>query len=535
MRRWVTFVFAALQAQDADIFTGSELYSFFERWDIRGWIDTVVPVETRPWAREEATLLLQRIDSARLPRLDRARYERALFLLSDSLPARRWSERLSSLLPEGRDVFVTRTIWGSLYIGALLQLNAGRDSSGLLYQNTRGAYLRARLGRKLGIYADFLESQARLPFFITERYQTYQTLWGETFVKPFRRGAFDYANTRGYITYSPHPAMRFKFGRDKGFWGIGYQSLFLNDYPPEYLYLHTRVRLKNWEYHSLFAQLIDYIPNKPDAWGDQPRKYLALHQLIWRPARGVSVGAFEGIMYNPWTPRGHRGIELSYFIPVIFYRTVEQVLGSPDNAMLGVFARANFLRRFQIYGQLAIDDYNFGKRREGRGWWGNKYSWQFGLKGCDLGLSTLDLQLELNQVQPYTYSHSIVAAAWSHYGQFLAHPYGANLRDLTLLLRYQPLPGLTAEARFSYIQQGQNTSTENWGSDIFISDVTFVQPFGNRLLQGNLRRYRLLHARLWYQFWRLPLYLEIEGFERDGVRGALAGLRWMLSPKPMRF
>lgn len=522
--------------QDADIFLGSEIYPYFERWDVLGYIDTVAPIETRPWGREEALLLLKHTNLSALHRLDQARYARAAFQLSDSLSPRekpRWLPQ--GLFPEGRDLLRYRSRWGSLYIGPLLYLSVGRDSSGTLYQNTRGAYLRAQLGKKIGLYADFLETQARPPFFITQRYSQYLTLWGETFVKPFRQNAFDYANARGYVTYSPTPAVRIKFGRDKGFWGPGFQSLFLSDYPPEYLYLHIRTRLGRWEYHNFFAQLIDFIPNKPDSWGDQPRKYLALHQLMWRPLRGVSLGLWEGVMYNPWTPRGRRGLELTYFIPVIFYRTVEQALGSPDNAFLGIFGRANLLRRFQVYGQLAIDDYNFSKRREGAGWWGNKYAFQVGLKGFNLGLPTLDAQVELNQVQPYTYSHSSLGAAWTHHGQFLAHPYGANLRELTTLVRYQPLPGLTLEGRFSLIQQGQNTPTQNWGASPFLSDITHVQDFGNRLLQGTQTQYRLLHGRLTYQPSRLPLYIEGEGFWRAGIAGALLSLRWMTPVKPLRF
>ncbi|MCX7606966.1 MAG: hypothetical protein N2170_06865 [Bacteroidia bacterium] len=536
MRKWLyRLCFSILYAQDSDLGGGSEIYTYLERWDVRGWVDTVVPIETRPWGREEAFLLIQKTDSRYLPYLDQARYDRAFFQLSDSLPARPRPSGFLWLFPENRDAFVTRSPWGQLYIGPLLHFSIGRDSSGLLYQNTRGAYLRARLGKKVGIYADFLETQARLPFFIRDRYTEYQTLWGETFVKPFRNEGFDYANTRGYITFSPLPAIRFKFGRDKAFWGPGFQSLFLSDYSPEYLYLHIRTRIQKWEYHNFFAQLIDYLPNKPDAWGDQPRKYLVLHQLLWRPSRGMSIGLFEGVMYNPWTPLGRRGVELTYFIPVIFYRTVEQAIGSPDNAFLGLFGRANLFHRLQLYGQIAIDDYNFSKRREGKGWWGNKYAFQLGLKAFDLGLRTLDIQIELNQVQPYTYSHSSISAAWTHHGQFLAHPYGANLREYTALIRYQPLPGLTAESRISILQQGLNQPGENWGSDIFQSDISHKQDFGNRVLQGERKGYRIWHGRLVYQPGCLPFYIEVEGFVRDGVRGGITTLRWMLPGKPLRF
>lgn len=522
-------------AQDADLPTGHEAYPLFERWDVLGLWDTILPVETRPWAREEARTLLHNLDTARLHSLDRARYRRLAFNLEDSLPSRSGKARF--LFPNWRDLIVAQTRWGQLFIGPLFHLSAGQDSSGqLLYQNTRGAYIRAKLGRKVGLYADLLETQARPPFFVTERYNLYQTLWGEAFIKRSPGSVFDYLNSRGYITYTPISPVRIKFGRDKGFWGPGFQSLFLSDYAPEYLYLHIRTRLGRWEYHNFFAQLIDFIPNKPDAWGDYPRKYLTMHQLIWRPARGISVGVFEAVMYSPWSPTGRRGIELAYFVPIIFYRAIEQYLGSPDNGMLGVFGRVNLLRRFQLYSQLAIDDYNFSKRREGRGWWANKYALQVGLKAYDVGLPTLDLSLEYNQIRPYTYSHSNVSVAWTHYGQFLAHPYGANLQEVSLGLRYQPVAGLTVEGRAIWLEQGLNTPTQNWGSSPFVSDVSYVQPFGNRLLQGFRSRKHLGRLFLTWQPFLQPFYLEVEGHWRGSQAWAiLGGVRWVLAPKPLRF
>lgn len=520
-------------AQDADLFLGSEIYSYLERWDIQSRSDTFLPIETRPWAREEARNFLLSIDTTQLHRLDKARYYRAAFQLLDSLPTR--SGRIAFLLPNRRDLVEVRAPWGYIVAGPLLHLSLGRDSAGNLYQNTRGAYLRARLGKKVGIYVDFLETQARLPLFISQRYGAYRCLWGEAFVKVIGPRTFDYNNSRGYLSYSPISAVRIKFGRDKAFWGSGFQSLYLSDYGPEYLYLHIRTRLGRWEYHNFFAQLIDFIPNKPDAWGDYPRKYAAIHQLLWRPGRGISLGIYEAVLYSPWTPTGRRGIELHYFIPIIFYRSIEQYLGSPDNGFLGVFGRANFLKHFQIYGQILIDDYNFSKRKEGKGWWANKYALQGGLKIIEAFLPTLDLFLEYNQVQPYTYSHSNISNAWTHYGQFLGHPYGANLREVSLAFRYQPVGGLTLEGRYIHLLQGLNTPTQNWGSSPFISDVNFVQPFGNRLLQGERVSRRLLMGRLVYQPFLQPAYLEMEGHWRDGAITLLGGLRWMLAPKVLRF
>jgi hypothetical protein len=57
---------------------------------------------------------------------------------------------------------------------------------------------------------------------------------------------------------------------------------------------------------------------------------------------------------------------------------VEQLLGSPDNTMLGIDYRVNFLRRFSVYGQVMVDDFNFQVSKGEKGYWGNKYGLQTG-------------------------------------------------------------------------------------------------------------------------------------------------------------
>ncbi len=47
--------------------------------------------------------------------------------------------------------------------------------------------------------------------------------------------------------------------------------------------------------------------------------------------------------------------------PVIFYRSVEQALGSPDNAFLGFDFKVKFAKHCQIYGQFLLDEFNFSK------------------------------------------------------------------------------------------------------------------------------------------------------------------------------
>lgn len=525
--RWVGVLF--LWAQDADLWLGHEAYHWVDRMEIQGRISFAVASEVKPYPREELETYLSALDTIGLGSKDRRWQRQMAFFLSDTLPYR----RKALFFPNRRDLFVVHSRWGSLYINPLIRVGMGRDSINL-YQNGRGVSLRFR-SKKLGAYADFLEIQERVAPFIQKRYDTYGVLYGEGFLKVSPKRVFDYLNFRGYLTFSPIKALRIKFGRDKVFWGSGFQSLWLGDYPTEYLYLHLRTRIGKVEYHNLFTQWIDFIPNKPDAIGTYPRKYAAFHQLLWRPKRAFTVGLMEGIVYTPYLPYGYRGFELQYLNPIIFYRAIEQYLGSPDNSFLGALAKANFLRRFQLYAQLNIDDYNFGMRKQGKGWWGNKYAYQIGLKGIDLILPTFDVQIEYNQVQPYTYTHYNTSANFTHYNQFVAHPYGANLRDWTVLVRYQPISGLFMTFRYTYLLRGEDENGRNWGSDIFRSNTQIVRLFGNRVLQGQRKTYRIFQAWFSYQLRPHMVYIDVELWHRDARWGGYGGLRWNIFYKLAKF
>ena len=53
--------------------------------------------------------------------------------------------------------------------------------------------------------------------------------------------------------------------------------------------------------------------------------------------------------------------ELHYLTPIIFYRAVEQDLGSPDNAFIGLDYKINFFETAQVYGQFLLDEFNLRK------------------------------------------------------------------------------------------------------------------------------------------------------------------------------
>ncbi|TAE50621.1 MAG: hypothetical protein EAZ89_11725, partial [Bacteroidetes bacterium] len=361
------------------------------------------------------------------------------------------------------------------------------------------------------------------------------------FVKPFKNeNAIDWLGSRAYVTFSPFREMRIKFGKDRAFWGNGYQSLLLSDYAADYLLLTVTTRVWKLEYVNHFTQMIDFIPGKSDRDGTYPRKYGAFHQLSFKPDKHISLGVFESVVYNPWLPNGQRGFELQYLNPLIFYRAAEQFIGSPDNALLGAHAKWNLLNHVQLYGQFLLDDFNFGFFRQDKGYWGNKTGWQAGIKYIDaFRIPTLDIQAEYNRVRPYTYQHFNTSSNYAHYGQYLGHAAGANLYSAHLILRYHPLAALNVFLSGTMLMKGLDQNGINYGGDIRIPQVDRPDDFGNSVGQGNPWNVRDLYGRVSWQLWKSDAWIEAEGrYRRENEVSSLsfqAGLRMNMTGRMVKF
>jgi hypothetical protein len=410
-----------------------------------------------------------------------------------------------------------------------------------LFTNSRGAVIRGSLFKKVGFYTEVYDNQVRQSQFEQNRFTDFRYLYGETAFKVnSAQSTYDFFHANGYLTYRPIDAVRIKFGHDRAFIGQGFQSLFFSDYAANHLMLQVQTRIWKLEYTNYFAQLVDFIPNKPDILGPYPRKYLAMHLLSYKPNSWLSVGVFESVVSGTAFPNGQRGFELQYLNPIIFYRAIEQSVGSPDNSMLGFTAKLNVWRRAQLYGQLLIDDLNVGQFRQNSRYWGTKLGLQAGMKVIDLfGIETLDLQAEYNRVRPHVYQHFNTASNYTHFGQYLGHTNGANLQDVNLILRYHPFPNWNLYLRFSRLAKGLDQNGLNYGGDVRISDQFNRFSDEPALGQGLALRVSQLYGRLSYQLLGTDIYLEAEGRYRveNGVSSfqLLGGLRGNLATNEARF
>lgn len=351
--------------------------------------------------------------------------------------------------------------------------------------NTRGVEVRGMIDNKVGFYSFMADNQLILPGYATDwnADSSRQTLPQEGFWKRYKKTGYDFFTYRGYFTFNATKNIHIQFGHDRNFLGNGYRSLILSDFANSYTFLKLNTKLWCFNYQNLFAQLhydIPYTPDGSQAGGLYPIKYLAMHTLSVNLGRNFNLGIFESIIFNRnsngSTTNGN--FDIGYLNPIIFYRAAETNNGSPDNVNLGADFKWNFRRHFSLYGQLNLDEFYLARLKEAKGWWGNKQAAQIGLKYFDVaGINNLDLQLEYNYVRPFTFSHETNATSYTAYNQPLAHPLGANFRELIGILRYQPAGKWFFTLKSIYYIQGTN----------YYQNGKFYDYGNNPLISYNLR------------------------------------------------
>lgn len=364
------------------------------------------------------------------------------------------------------------------------ELGYDNQADGVRYVNTRGIQLEGSIDDKFGFYAFVGENQARFPHYVEERIERGNVVPHEGFWKTFKEDGYDFITARGYLNYALSKHVEIQLGHDRHFIGDGYRSLIYSDYAPPAFFLKLNTRVWKLHYMNLFQELIsEYRRGNVDELF--PKKYMALHRLGMNITNNLNIGLFEQVIFA----RGKGKFELQYLNPIIFYRSIEQQLGSSDNAMLGLDLRWNIRNSVQVYGQLQLDEFLLNEVKAGNGWWANKQAGQLGAKYIDaFGLNNFDLQGEFNLIRPYTYQHINQFTNYQHYKQSLAHPNGANLYEMIGIVRYQPIPRLYLVGKAIYTKFGQDvvtaSDTINWGNNVNLSYNDRALEYGNKIGQG---------------------------------------------------
>lgn len=425
-----------------------------------------------------------------------------------------------------------------VFVNPVLGFEYGINSNGNYTRNSRGIEIKGQIGNKLGFYSYVTDNQVNYPTYLSDKINSEGVVPRQGFWKSFKDTGYDYFDALGYITFSPLKQIKMSFGNDRNFIGNGYRSLVLSDYAKDYLNLKIQTNIGKISYQNLFMELHNFSPLLGNTL--LQKKYATMHRLGINLGDWGNIGFFESIIFTRGDSLGNNGgYDLAYMNPIIFYRSVEQNLGSKDNALLGMDFKANIKNTVSLYGQVVLDEFRLEHIRARNGWWANKYGIQAGLKYFEILGSNLHAQVEYNMVRPYTYAHTFTEQSYTHYGQPLAHPLGANFEEVIGILRWTPKwlldNKLFVTAKAIVVNKGGDSTlnNDNHGGNIFLSNSTRVNEFDNILLQGVQQKTSIYSLELSYMalhnlFFDVSLHLrnfesagDIENSENLLVRFAL--------------
>tara|TARA_B100000945_G_scaffold321517_1_gene336592 strand:- start:5252 stop:6142 length:891 start_codon:yes stop_codon:yes gene_type:complete len=219
--------------------------------------------------------------------------------------------------------------------------------------------------------------------------------------------------------------------------------------------------------------------------GSYRTKYMANHYLSLNVTKRLNIGLFESVI---WENDNNRGFDINYLNPVIFYRAIEFSTGARGgNALIGLSGKYKLSNYLNAYTQVIIDEFSSSDIFGGKKSWKNKLGYQLGLKYFDaFKVPNLFLQLEYNQVRPYTYSHNTEVLNYGHNNQSLAHLWGANFRELIAIARYKK-DRWYGMAKVIYGKRGFDYDNDfySYGGDIYRNYED--RPFDNgvKIGQGN--------------------------------------------------
>jgi hypothetical protein len=541
-----------ITAQSSMIPFGHESYDIVNRLEIiNGTLSDEFHAVHKPYDRRGVTAFLAHIDTATATDLSDLELDLIDYVYRDNME---WSERGRSYMKRG--IFKTFYRHPAHFLHAdvpnfqimfnpVIGIRYGaetRDSPSSYKQyRTYGFELRGQIDDFFGFYAYVTDNQMIFPEYIRQYVRETNAIPGAGYHKRYKdQSGYDYFQARGYITFSATEHVHFQFGYDKNHIGYGYRSLFLSDFGNDYLFFKVNARVWKMNYQFMVAQLIKEYGGVSSLDTNLTRKYAAVHHLSWNIGKRFNMGIFEGVVFaRPDV------FELQYLNPLIFYRSIEQAIGSPDNALIGIDFRALIARRISLYGQLLLDELNFGNEfgtvtEDGETiegglfkpnkWWGTKIAAQLGIQYVNvLGLNGLDASMEFNFVRPFTYGHSGEITNWSHYNQPLAHPLQANFTEIITVLRYQPIQQLVFKARYVHAKYGADDDTPDftYGQNLFTQHFPAQRPseFGNSIHQGFLTKLNHVEAMATYQPWH-NLYVDLI-YEFRKEKSELPGLNSM--------
>jgi hypothetical protein len=160
-------------------------------------------------------------------------------------------------------------------------------------------------------------------------------------------------------------------------------------------------------------------------------KYLHAHRLDFKVSENFNLGLTETVVYGG-SPSEHRSMEVIYAFPFVPYLFADSYGGDRDNDGISADFSWKLFNKFEIYGELFIDDLDDLTSFFDDKWWGNKWAASIGIAidSAKIGIFNWDYNFEYTRIEPWVYTHHKGAGnEYSHFGNSLGSDLGPNARE----------------------------------------------------------------------------------------------------------
>src|SRR3569833_264406 len=373
----------------------------------------------------------------------------------------------------------------TFYADILPDVGIGRDLSGHLNTNLEiiGGQLGGSIGNKFyynvagygnwGVFPEYISTYVNQTGIIPGRAQGYYS----------GTNGYSWAYITGVVSYTPVKYLNISLGDDKTFIGDGYRSMILSDYASPYPFFKLTGTLGNVTYMAMWTYMDD--PASTSQYGIDRKKFGVFHYLDWNVSKRLSFGFFENVTGFFTDDIGaKRPFDFNYINPLIVLKPVNNSSDDPDKSLIGLTGKYKISDGLTVYGQFALDEIVSMDFFSSDGASTNKYAWQIGFRGTNVfGCKSLNFLLETNNAKPYTYTARSAIENYSENGEPLAHPWGANFREVVGLLNYS-YKRFDFSGELDFGHYGLDMNGLNYGKNIFGIYTHPAKQFGNYTGQG---------------------------------------------------
>ncbi|HZY39490.1 MAG TPA: gliding motility protein RemB [Mucilaginibacter sp.] len=386
----------------------------------------------------------------------------------------------------------------TFYADLLPDFNIGRDISGNKTTNVTslGFQFGGSAGSKFYYNISGYASTAVFPEYLNTYINQVGIVPGQAYDRTLNQNPEWYYFT-GVASYTASKFLNIELGRDKTFIGDGYRSMLLSDYASPYFFFKLTGTLGSLRYMAMWTYMND--PATTSQYGINRNKFGVFHYLDWNVSKRLSFGLFDNVIGFLTDDNGiRRPFDINYINPIIFMKPINNSSNDPDKSLLGLTGKYKISSGVTAYGQFALNEFHSSDFFSSNGAYDNKYGWQLGLRGTNLfNVDKLNFLVETNNAKPYTYSARSSIENYSENGEPLAHPWGANFRELVGLLNYSYKRfDFSGEADFG--RYGFNLDTLNEGKDIFNLYTHAAKLYGNYTGQGLTTNMAYLQGKIAY-------------------------------------